>query len=135
MRGFFRTCTEGTQKRAMKRFTELYLELDRTTKTTEKGEALKRYFREAPARDSAWALYFLSGRKPRQAVSSTRLRKWAMELAGVPEWLFEESYQAVGDLAETVSLLLPSRQGESRARLHQIVEQTVLPLRSLDESE
>lgn len=119
----------------MKRFTDLYLELDQTTKTTEKIDALKRYFSEAPARDAAWALYFLSGRKPRQAVSSTRLRLWVMELTGTPDWLFEESYQAVGDLAETISLLLPSHQGGHSRFLHEVIEETVLPLRSMDEAD
>src|SRR6476661_7298217 len=68
---------------------------------------MAQYFATARPEDAAWAVYFLSGRKPRQAVPSKRLRLWARELAGVPEWLFDESYHHVGDLVE--NHLLPLR--------------------------
>ena len=92
----------------MKKFAELYAALDESTKTTVKVAALVDYFRNATASDSAWAISFLIGRKPRQVVPSKLLREWAAELAEIPLWLFEESYHAVGDLAETIALLLPS---------------------------
>ena len=88
-------------------FTELYLALDATTRTGAKVEAMRRYFTAAPAADAAWALHFLIGDRPRAAVTTTRLKAWAMELAGIPEWLFARSHGAVGDLAETIALLLP----------------------------
>ena len=91
----------------MKAFADLYTTLDETTKTNEKVEALVRYFTAADPTDAAWAIYFLSGRKPKQAVPSKKLREWAAEEAQVPDWLFNESYDAVGDVAETVALLLP----------------------------
>jgi DNA ligase-1 len=91
----------------MKAFANLYAALDETTRTNTKVEALRRYFAEARPADAAWAVYFLMGRKPRQVVPTKLLRAWAMEEAGVPEWLFGESYDAVGDLAETIALLLP----------------------------
>ena len=92
----------------MKAFADLYSELDETTRTTEKVEAMVRYFRPAARNDAAWAVYFLDGRKPRQVVPPAELRRWATEeLAGIPDWLFQESYDAVGDLAETIALLLP----------------------------
>ena len=76
--------------------------------TGEKVEALVAYFRHAGPADAAWAVYFLIGRKPKQVVpTSKKLRAWAAEEAGVPEWLFDESYDAVGDVAETIALLLP----------------------------
>ncbi|HEX8637635.1 MAG TPA: ATP-dependent DNA ligase, partial [Pyrinomonadaceae bacterium] len=68
----------------MKLFTELYTELDQTNKTNEKVEALKNYFAGAAKSDAAWALYFLSGRKPRQIVPSKKLKEWALELSGIP---------------------------------------------------
>src|SRR3954471_3195955 len=92
----------------MKLFTELYVELDQTNKTNEKVESMRFYFENAAPHDSAWALYFLSGRKPRQIVPSKLLRQWALELSGVPDWLYEESRDTVGDGAETMALLLPS---------------------------
>src|SRR5512142_678810 len=92
----------------MRRFTRLYFELDATNRTGEKVAALERYFAEAPPADAAWALYFLTGRRLRRAVPHMRLREWAAEAAGLPLWLLEECYDAVGDLSETIALLLPA---------------------------
>src|SRR6188768_3194438 len=91
----------------MKRFTRLYTELDQTNRTGEKTAALESYFREAPPADAAWALHFLCGRRPPRSVNSTILCEWAAEEAGVPSWLMDECYETVGDLAETISLILP----------------------------
>ena len=104
----------------MKLFTELYTELDQTNKTNEKVEALKFYFEQAKTEDSAWALYFLSGRKPRQIIPSKKLREWALELAEIPEWLFDESRDTVGDGAETIALLLPNNAEVDETPLHKI---------------
>lgn len=96
----------------MKRFAELYTQLDASTATNDKLAALQSYFGDVAQEhphDAAWALYFLAGGKPRQVVKTSLLKLWAQEAAGVPEWLFEESYQAVGDLAETISLIVPSQ--------------------------
>src|SRR3954471_14860529 len=102
----------------MKLFTELYVELDQTNKTNEKVEAMRFYFEHAERHDAAWALYFLSGRKPRQIVPSKMLREWSLELSGIPEWLFQESRDTVGDSAETMALLLPNNQTEDDTPLH-----------------
>lgn len=118
----------------MKLFTGLYNELDRTNKTNEKVEALKEYFARAEKSDAAWALYFLSGRKPRQIVPSKKLREWALELSGIPEWLFDESRDTVGDGAETIALLLPNNAGTDETPLHTLVEDQLLPLRGADEA-
>ena len=117
----------------MKLFTELYNELDQTNKTNEKVEALKNYFEQAEKSDAAWALYFLSGRKPRQIVPSKKLREWALELSGIPEWLFDESRDTVGDSAETIALLLPNNAEIDETPLHILVEEKLLPLRGSDE--
>lgn len=121
----------------MQRFTQLYFELDETNRTSEKVAALHRYFSEVPARDAAWALFFLTGQKLKRAVSSPQLRHWSAEEAGLPAWLFEECYEAVGDLAETAALLMPEapEAGAHTAPLHQLVEERLVPLRSLPESE
>jgi DNA ligase-1 len=113
----------------MKLFTELYTRLDQTNKTNEKVQALKDYFARAAPVDAAWALYFLSGRKPRQIVPSKLIRQWAMEESGIPEWLFMESRDTVGDTAETIALLLPSNPVMDSTPLHVLVEQRLLPLR------
>ncbi len=91
----------------MKAFADLYAELDASTSTLHKVDALERHLRGAAPADAAWAVYVLAGGKPRQAVPSRVLRDAAREAAGLPEWLFDESYLAVGDLAETIAHLLP----------------------------
>ncbi|MBY4729269.1 ATP-dependent DNA ligase [Cupriavidus pauculus] len=113
----------------MKAFADLYSALDGTTSSNAKLAALVEYFRAAPPADAAWAVYFLAGGKPRQIVPVAALRELAQRAAGLPEWLFEESYQAVGDLAETIALLLPQAEHADTAGLAQWVEQRLLPLR------
>jgi DNA ligase-1 len=113
----------------MKRFARLYAALDETTATNDKVAALVAYFSGAPPADAAWAIHFLSGRRPKRLVSSGRLRAWAAEEAAVPDWLFEESYQAVGDLAETITLLLPASGDSSELPLSHWVEERLLRLR------
>jgi DNA ligase-1 len=119
----------------MKAFADLYTELDETTKTSEKVAALVRYFRTAPTADAAWAVYFLIGRKPKQVVPTRKLVQWAIEVAGLPEWLFDESYDAVGDLAETIALVLPSAERSSDLPLSHWVEDVLLPLRRMPEEQ
>jgi DNA ligase 1 len=94
----------------MKRFAALFAALDGTTKTSAKLAALTSYFQTAPEVDRVWTIAILSGRRPKRSVTTTELRLWAAELAGVPDWLFEESYTVVGDLAETIAHLLPAPQ-------------------------
>jgi DNA ligase 1 len=119
----------------MKRFAALYTALDGTTSTKEKLEALIAYFSAAEPEDAAWASYFLSGGKPRQSVPTRLLTEFARERAGLPEWLFDESYQAVGDLAETIAHILPPAQRTSELGLAQWIEERVLTLRGLEPAE
>jgi DNA ligase 1 len=118
----------------VKHFAALYRALDATTSSAGKQAALQQYLRTAggssPA-DAAWAVYFLAGGKPRQLVPTRLLRELAQDAAGLPEWLFEESYQAVGDLAETVSLLLPAPTQPTGRGLAQWLTEQLLPLRSV----
>jgi len=113
----------------MREFTALYTALDETTKTNEKISAMRSYFEHASRADAAWAVYFLTGRKPKQLVQAPKLATWAIEAAGLPEWMFGESYDAVGDLAETMALLLPDSTHISERSLASWVEETLLPLR------
>jgi DNA ligase 1 len=120
----------------MKNFTDLYLSLDQTNKTNEKVEAMVKYFQTADAADAAWAVYFLSGRKPRQIIPTAKLRLWAAEISGIPDWLFELSYDAVGDLGETIALLLPDTNSMgSDLPLAHWVENRTIPLREINEAE
>ncbi|ARP86440.1 ATP-dependent DNA ligase [Bordetella genomosp. 9] len=119
----------------MKDFADLYAKLDATTSSNAKLAAMRDYFGAAPPADGAWAAYFLAGGKPRQLVPTKVLRQFITEAAGVPEWLFEESYQAVGDLAETLALLLPDPGEPDSASLSEWVEERLLPLRGLPPAE
>ena len=115
----------------MKAFAELYANLDATTSSNAKLAALQAYFLQAPPQDAAWAVYFLSGGRPRQLVPTRLLRDMATEASGIEPWLFEESYQSVGDLAETISLLLPESTYTSEDGLAVWLEEKLLPLRGL----
>ncbi len=116
----------------MREFARLYAELDETTSTTRKLEALQAYFSHAAPENAAWAVYFLAGGKPRQAVPTKLLRQYAIEYAGLDEWLFDESYHAVGDMAETIAHILPPPSKRSDVGLAEWMEGRIGPLRGAD---
>ncbi|HSJ09276.1 MAG TPA: ATP-dependent DNA ligase [Longimicrobiales bacterium] len=118
----------------MKRFAHLLAALDATTRTNEKVAAMSAYFADADPADAAWAVWFLKGERPRRLIPVRRLAAWAMEEAATPEWLFDTSYEAVGDLAETIALLLPEPAASSDTPLHVWVEQRLLPLAGAEDA-
>jgi DNA ligase-1 len=109
----------------MKQFATLVKVLGSSTKTNDKLQALSDYFVVANDKDKVWVIAIFSGRRPRRSVNSRLLSEWCMEIAGLPAWLFGECYSTVGDLAETIALLLPEQttamQGEEA--LHYYIEQ------------
>ncbi|MDB5853883.1 MAG: ATP-dependent ligase [Herminiimonas sp.] len=113
----------------MREFAALYAELDSTTATNRKLQALQQFFGHADPADAAWAAYFLAGGKPRQAVPTKLLRQFAIERAGLDDWLFEESYQAVGDLAETIAHILPPPTRRTEIGLAAWIEERIARLR------
>jgi len=117
----------------MKKFVELYLAIDSTTKTSGKLAALAAYFASTGPADCAWAIFFLTGRKLKRLVPTQNLRRLTTTLSGLSDWLFQECYDSVGDLAETMALLLPAGQEELDLPLSQFVEERVLSLRNLDQ--
>ena len=115
----------------MKAFARLYSRIDSTTSINAKVAAMTTYFREAEPADAAWAVYFLSGGRPKRLIPVRRIAGWALEMANVPEWLFDECYHSVGDLAETIALLLPTNDGTVAppdVPLHRWVAERLLPL-------
>jgi DNA ligase-1 len=112
----------------MKRFAQLYSELDGTNSMLDKRASLERYFRDADPSDAAWAVYFLTGNRPRQVVPSRRMFELAGAIAELPAWLMDECYEAVGDLAETVAHVLPQAAAPTEHSLTHWVEQRLLPL-------
>ena len=122
----------------MRAFADLYRNLDAATSTRHKIEALKAYLKPAaadPARwgQAAWIVYFLAGGKPKQMVPTRLLRRLALEATGLPEWLVEESYQNVGDLAETLALLLPPSTGGEDVGLEIWMNERLPEMRGLDD--
>jgi DNA ligase-1 len=113
----------------VKAFADLYRRLDDTTSTNRKIAAMVDYFHCTPDEDAIWAISFLVGRKPRQVIPTRKLMQWAAEISCVPEWLFETSYETVGDLAETITLVLPGATTSSTRPLHEWIERRLLPLR------
>ena len=92
----------------MKYFANLITRLDQTNKTGDKVDALVEFFQQADSQEKLWAVAIFSHRRPKRQVNTRQLREWCQQLSGIPDWLFEESYQTVGDLAETIALLLPA---------------------------
>ena len=121
----------------MRRFAALYERLDRSTGTGDKRTALVDYFRDAPPRDAAWALWLLAGGKvggARAKIAATgELRSWIALESGNPDWLVEASHHAVGDLAETLALLLddPVEPGPDIG-LAEWIEQRLVPVANAD---
>lgn len=111
----------------MNAFAELLYQLSASTKTNDKLEALSHYFAHANEKDKVWVIALFSGRRPRRTVSGTQLATWCTELINLPGWLFGECYHTVGDLSETIALLIPEKNDPTNAQhgkpLHYYVEQ------------
>ncbi|MDX1753944.1 MAG: ATP-dependent DNA ligase [Salinimicrobium sediminis] len=118
----------------MNEFAALIRELDSTNKTTVKVAALTRYFQRVANNDKVWAIAILSHRRPPRPVNTTLLRTFAAELANIPLWLFEESYHIVGDLAETIALVIPPAEESSEKSLTQYLEE-IIDLKAATEAE
>ena len=102
-------------------FTRLFNAIDQSTKTNVKVAALVDYFRQASEQDILYAIALIMGNKPKRPVKTSELKQWAAELAGIPDWLFDESYYIAGDLAETIALLLPRHAEESTPGLSTVI--------------
>ena len=103
----------------MKRFSELIQQLETSNKTNDKIAALVDYFSNADDRDKTYVIAMFTGKKPKRPVNTALLRAWATELSGIPPWLFQESYSSVGDLSETIALVLPPPEKVTDRKLHE----------------
>ena len=101
-------------KDGMGLFSDLVTLLGASTKTLEKQEALISYFSLADDKDKVWVIALFSGRRPRRLVNSSLLPQWCIEIRNIPGWLFSECYGSVGDMAETIALLLPEATEENK---------------------
>ncbi len=122
----------------MRRLADLYDALDATTSTHAKVDAMVAYFRATPPEDAAWGLFFLTGRRLKRLVPPKALREWVRELTGTPDWLFDETYAVVGDLAEVIALLLDQTERPREPEelpLSRWLEERLLPLAGLSAAE
>ncbi|WP_291967209.1 ATP-dependent DNA ligase [Maribacter sp.] len=117
----------------MRNFAQLIKTLDSTNKTTVKVQALTDYFLKADDADKVWTIAILSHRRPPRPVNTTLLRTWASELANIPLWLFEESYHIVGDLAETIALVIPAADQSSDKSLTNFLQEMIALKKKTDE--
>lgn len=118
----------------MKTFVDLFTSIDQSTKTTVKVAALKSYFDQVNEMDKLWTMAILSHRRPKRTVKTSLLRSWVAELVEIPSWLFEESYQVVGDLAETLAQIHPNNQSKHQKSLSQWI-QFIIDLGELEEEQ
>lgn len=117
----------------MQDFSRLYQTLDQTTSTNTKVSSMVQYFNQANARDCAWAAYFLSGRRLKRLIGASMLKQWLYASCDLPQWLIDDTYASVGDLAETIALLVASQNTEIEEQsLADWVERQLLPLRESD---
>jgi DNA ligase-1 len=118
----------------MKQFAALIQQLELTNKTNAKIEALVHYFSTAPDKDKLWLIALFTGKRPKRPIKTSLMKQWCLEITEIPEWLFLESYSAVGDLGETLSLLLPPPQNESDQSLSEVM-QDLIRLKNASEEE
>ena len=109
----------------MKDFSNLISAIEITNKTNAKIEALVHYFKHAPDKDKLWLIALFTGKRPSRPVKSNLMKSWVMEITQLPEWLFLESYSSVGDLGETIALLLPNPKNEIEKPLHIWIDELI----------
>jgi DNA ligase-1 len=119
----------------MREFAALFFALDGQSRSSDKLAALERYFQSAPPADAAWALCLLSGGRGRRPLSGADLRRLAAAESGLALWLVEECYDTVGDLAETLALLLPDPQAGLEGSLAELIAARLEPLSHLPRAE
>ncbi|MGB3607943.1 ATP-dependent DNA ligase [Psychroserpens sp.] len=120
----------------MKHFSKLISDVEITNKTNDKIAAFVDYFTNAPDRDKLWLIAIFTGKRPKRPVKTTVMKQWCMEITGLPEWLFLESYSTVGDLGETMALLLPDPTHEIEKTFSECMQEIVeLKAKTDDEKE
>lgn len=109
----------------MREFSDLIHELDSTNKTKQKTKAILHFLDTAPSSDKLWFLALFTGRRPKRSINTALLKQWTMEICNIPEWLFQECYSAVGDLGETIALLLPPNKAYMDKSLDQWMQEII----------
>lgn len=98
----------------MNKFALLYQQLDQTAGTKAREDALRTYFASVDAAQASWAIYVLAGGKinsgKNRIASTTQLRAWLGDLVQLPDWMVDDCYRQVGDLGETLALLVEAHR-------------------------
>lgn len=81
--------------------------LDENKEDSDNCIVLENYFTIAPESDKLWAISLLTNRRPKKIAKIELLKRKALELTELPEWLLEESIAEVGDMTEAITLVLP----------------------------
>ncbi len=119
----------------MNKFSQLFNDLDESTKTNDRLDHLVKYLIESAPEDSIWVCWFLAGNRIKGAIKTSELRTFASERSGLPLWLLEECYDRVGDLAETISLLV-STEGEGEIiSLSELIGKFIEPMIGMNTEE
>ena len=107
----------------MIQFVKLIRSLDQALGNLEKKNLIKEYLQNSLLLDNGntktnlnksqdewfslfWAIYLLSGEKLNRIFSSKLLKICTIRKTNTPQWLFDECYESVGDLAETIAHLV-----------------------------
>ena len=109
----------------MKNFATLINALESTNKTNAKIDAMVQYLEKAPDRDRLWFIALFTGKRPKRNVNTNLMKDWALEITQLPLWLFTESYASVGDLGETLSLILPAAEHEINMSLTEWMQEII----------
>lgn len=119
----------------MQDFSNLIIAIEITNKTNAKIDALVSYFKTAPDKDKLWLIALFTGKRPSRPVKSNLMKSWCIEITNLPEWLFLESYSTVGDLGETLALLLPNPENKIEKPLHIWIEELINLKQKTDEEQ
>lgn len=106
----------------MKHFALLVEQLYSANNSEEKSRIIAEYLSLAGDRDKLWMIFLLSGGRIRKSFSVHEFREWVIKSAEIPEWLFDEAHEFVGDLSETASLLIGKHNASTRCSLSQCIE-------------
>ena len=125
---------------SLKKFSELFGDLDSINSTNNKIEVLKNYFLSNDPIDNSWAIYLLTGKSNKRFISGRYLKNLFSQIYEYPQWLIDTCYLKVGDSAEVITLLLKNktnfRKKElSNISLNELLSETIPALSKLNEEE
>ena len=136
----------------MIQFVKLIRSLDQALGNLEKKNCIKEYFQNALLLENEnmtnnlnksqdqwlslfWAVYFLSGEKLNRIFPSKLLKLCTIKKTNMPQWLFDECYDFVGDLAETIAHLACDKKeinDDLSTSLHQKI-QSFMEIKNADD--